>query len=319
MIGSLPFHLKYRPKTFDDVLGQDPIVRSLKKVVKDARARAFIFTGPSGTGKTTISRILANEFSGANRSVVNLEEVDGASKSGAHDMRELVTRTLYRAIGGSPTKFIIVDEAHRLSTAAWTVLLKPIEEPPAHVYYAFCTTDAGKLPKAIVTRCLRYDLKPVKEELILDLLVKVADVEKLEIDDEVIEAIAENCNGSPRQALVFLEACLGCKTIGEAREIMRSAGQSREVVDLARWLLAGKAHTWAEAQKYLKALDGQEAESVRIVLCNYFAAVLLNTKSDKTALNILTLLDAFKNPYYSPDKMAPLLYSVGLAIKLDVQ
>lgn len=310
-------HTRYRPETFDEVLGQASTVRSLKRAVKDARAHCFIFTGPSGTGKTTLARILANEFSGPDRSMVNLEEVDGASKSGADDVRELVTRTLYRAIGGSPIKFIIIDEAHRLSAAAWTVLLKPIEEPPAHVYYAFCTTDIAKIPKANITRCLRYDLKPVKEELILGLLVKVCEAEKFDTSDEIIEAIAENCGGSPRQALVYLEECLSCKNVSEARQIMRSAGQSKELIDLARWLVAGKAHTWPEAVKYLKALNGQEAESCRIVLSNYFAAVLLNAKSDKMALNILNLIEAFKTPYYSPDKMAPLLYSVGLALKLD--
>jgi DNA polymerase III gamma/tau subunit len=257
-------------------------------------------------------------FGGANRSAINLEEVDGASKSGAEDMRELVTRTLYRAIGGSPTKFIIVDEAHRLSAAAWTVLLKPVEEPPSHVYWAFCTSEVAKIPKAIVTRCLRYDLKPVKEELILELLIKVADAEKLEVTDDIIEAIAENCAGSPRQALVYLEECLSCKDVNEAREIMRSAGQSKELIDLARWLVSGKGRNWAEAMRYLKPLAGLEAESCRIMLQNYFAAVLSGAKSDKAASNVLALIEMFSKPYYAPEKMAPLYLSIGLALKLDM-
>lgn len=303
------------------VLGHTQVVNSLKKVIKDGRAHCFLFSGPAGTGKTTLARILASEFAGRERTVVNIEEFDAASKSGAEDIRELVTRTLYRAIGASPVKFIIIDEAHRLSAAAWTVLLKPMEEPPAHVYYALCTTDPAKIPKANLTRCLRYDLKPVKEDLIQDLLLEVIEAESLQMQEDLlvdlIPEIAENCGGSPRQALVWLESCLGCSSLSEAREIMRSTGESKEIVDLARFLVRGQGLSWANAQRLLKSLGSVEAESCRIVLMNYFAAVLANTTKDSTAKHILGLIEAFKTPYYSADKMAPLYYSVAIAIGMD--
>ena len=317
----MSLHTRYRPETFDDVLGQDAVVRSLRKVVKDKRARAFMFVGPSGTGKTTLARILSREFSGGKLEgsrTVNLIEHDGASKSGADDIRALLTSLQYRAIGESPVKFVILDEVHRLSAAAWTVLLKPVEEPPAHVYYAFCTTELGKIPKAIITRCLRYDLKPVKEELILDLLVRVVDTEKLQISDDIIEAVVESAAGSPRQALVNLEAVSSARSLVDAQTLLRSGGQNKELIDLARFLVGGKAHTWAEALKYLKALEGLEAESCRIMLVNYFASVLLNTKKDEVAVSLLSLIEAFSKPYNTSDKMAPFLLSLGLALKLDM-
>lgn len=309
-------HTKHRPNTFDDVLGQDSVVRSLKRVVKDKRAHCFLFVGPAGTGKTTLARILANAFAGENGTVANVIEHDAATKSGKADMQELIRSTLFKAIGESPIKFVIIDECHKLSNDAWITLLKPTEEPPAHVYYAFCTTELGKIPKANITRCLRYDLKEVKEDLIFDLLGRVADTEKLDIDDEVLEVIAENCGGSPRQALVFLEECLDCKSAAEARQIVKSAEKNKEVIDLCRYLLAGKALSWKEAMRYIKTVEA-DAESVRIVISAYFSSVLLKTTSDKEASRLLRLLDCFSRPYNQSDKRAPLLLSIGLAIGLD--
>jgi replication-associated recombination protein RarA len=246
-----------------------------------------------------------------------VEEFDAATNSGADACRAVVGRTYYRAVGASSVKCIIVDEAHRLSAAAWTTLLKPIEEPPAHVYWMFCTTEAGKIPKTIQTRCLRYDLKAVKEDLLFKLLCKIADLEKLDVDDEILEAIAENSEGSPRQALVYLEECLYCETAGEARQAMRSAGQTREIIDLCRFLVAGRGYDWVSVTKLVKGLEGTEAESARIVVCNYLANTLLNTKDHKKVSFLLGILECFKTPYNASDKMAPLLYSIGLAIGMD--
>lgn len=313
----MSLHTKYRPNSFESVLGQEKTVASLKRVVKDARAKAFIFDGPSGTGKTTLARILANIFAGGAATQANLEEVDAASNSGADDMRAVISRSMYRAVGVSPVKSIIIDEAHRLSAAAWTILLKPVEEPPKHVYWMFCTTELGKIPKTILTRCLRYDLKPVNEENIYELLATVCGEEHLETPEEVLETIAENSGGSPRQALVFLEACAACSTASAAQQIMRSAGQSKETIDLCRFLLSGRGRNWAEAVKYVKALEGHDAEGIRIAIVNYLGAALLGAKSDDKARELLGLLEPFLGTYNTSDRLAPLLRSLGLALNLD--
>jgi DNA polymerase III subunit gamma/tau len=311
-------HTRYRPKTLDDVIGQDETVKSLKRVVKDNRAHAFLFTSPlPGVGKTSLARILANAFAGGEATAANIEEVAAADSTGVDAMREIIRHTLYRAIGASPVKCVILDEGHRLSSAAWDVLLKPIEEPPAHVYWFICSTNPGRIPKTIISRCLRYDLKPVAEDDLIELLVRVIDAEKLEINDDVLEAVVEEAQGSPRQALVFLEAVGFCESASEARAAMRSAGQSREAIDLCRFLVSGQGRSWAEAMRLIKAMGDVEAESVRIVVVNYLATVAMGAKKNDRASEALALMSHFCRTYNPSDKTAPLLLSIGMALGLD--
>lgn len=309
-------HTKYRPAAWDDVLGQDATVKSLRRAAQDNRAHSYLFTGPSGTGKTTLARLLASVIAGPQATAANIIEFPASQKSGKEDVQGVITSAGMKGVGKVPTKSVIVDECHRLSAAAWDALLKPVEEPSKHVYWMFCTTEPTKVPKAIVTRCLRYDLKPVNEDLIFKLLVSVVEAEKMDVSDEVLDAIADASGGSPRQALVFLEACLYAETAAEARTLMRTAGHTKETIDLCRFLVGGRGQTWSEAVKLIGAIDA-EAESSRIVIVNYIAAVLLKTKDEKKARFLFGLLECFRQPYNSSDKLAPLLYSVASAIGLD--
>lgn len=308
---------KYRPKDFSEVIGHEKVVSSLKQVLKDNRARAFLFTGPSGVGKTTLMRIVANHLAQGKLTASNLIEIDAASKSGAEDMRDTVMRSQYMAVGPSPIKAILIDEAHKLSSAAWTVLLKPTEEPPQHVYWMLATTEVGKVPATILTRFVRFDLRPVSEEKLLELLVTVTDAEGISVPDDVIEAVAEGSGGSPRQALTFLESCAFCASAIEARQIMRVAAESTKgVIDLCQFLMRRSGRTWPEAAKLISGLDDVEAESARIQVVNYLSKVALNTKDPKQAYGIMRMIHAFSSSYNSSDKLAPLVLSVGLAIGL---
>ncbi len=315
MTSETSFHTKYRPTKWEDVLGQGATVKSLKATVKANRAHVFLFTGPSGTGKTTLASILANTFAGEHAHAANIIDFPASEKSGKDDIKEIIRLAGYKGVGKSPVKSVIVDECHRLSAAAWDALLKPTETPAQHVYWMFCTTEPGKVPKAILTRCLRYDLKPVSDDDVFKLLVKVVEAEGLDVSDEILDAIADNAGGSPRQALVYLEKCLYAESANEARALMRSAGQSKEVVDLCRLLVSGRGR-WRDAVKIISQIDG-EAESCRIVMVNYVAAILLKTTDERRAKFLLGLLEAFRQPYNTSDKMAPLLFSVSMALEMD--
>ncbi len=187
-------HEECRPGTFDEVYGHEEIIDSLKEVVKAGRAKSFIFTGPSGVGKTTLARILADEFAGDVAQITNIIEIDAATNNGVEQVRSIAKNSMLKALGKSNTKSIIMDEAHMLTKSAWTALLKPIEEPPEHVYWMFCTTNEGKIPDNIKTRCLSYDLQPLDEEIITELLNKIVFFKGLDVIDDLTGLIAENSN-----------------------------------------------------------------------------------------------------------------------------
>lgn len=306
-----PLYNKYRPKNFDEVIGHKMIIYSLKNSLEADRSHAYLFTGPSGVGKTTLARIAAAEAIGEGMTAANLHEVDAATHTGVDAMREINRSLLYRALGGNPTKVIIIDECQLLSKQAWTSLLKSVEEPGSHVYWMFCTTEPDKVPKTIKTRSIRYDLDPIDWDVILDLLEKVADLEDFGVPDEVLETISENCEGSPRQALVFLEQCMYCDTASEARSLIKVAGQSKEIIDLCRFLVTGSSTNWSNVIKLLEPLKHLEPEAIRISVVNYVAVVLMNTKKGNSATRLLHILDQFSGPYNSSEKMAPILLAVG--------
>lgn len=310
-------HTKYRPTALNQVLGQDSTVKSLGRVLKEGRAHSFIVAGPSGVGKTTLARIIANVVAGGNATAVNLDEVPAADHTGVDDMRQVVTRSLYRAVGASPVKTIVIDESHRLSAQAWDALLKPIEEPPKHVFWVFCTTNPSKIPKTIQTRCVKFELQPVDEVSIYELLLKVSKAEGFAISEEVLEVIAEGSGGSLRQSLVYLEACRFSENPNDARRIIRTAAQMKEPVDLARLLIAKRGANWQAAVRIINSMENVDAEGVRIVLVNYVAGALAKSRTEDEARNLLRVLEAFSQTYNSSDKLAPLFMSVGLALGLD--
>ena len=218
--------LKWRPKHFEEVVGQDHITKTLIKAFEKNRiAQAFLFAGPRGVGKTTAARLLAMCLNGSDKPSIKYDvesdvikqiiegrsmdviEIDGASNRGIDEIRELRENIKFAPLEGK-FKVVIIDEVHMLTTQAFNALLKTLEEPPSHVKFVMATTDIHKVPQTIISRCQRFDFLPITNEVIKDRLKHILKAESVKIDDSSLDLIASKSDGSMRDALGFLDQIL---------------------------------------------------------------------------------------------------------------
>jgi len=223
---------KYRPLTFDDVVGQDPVVRTLRNAIAHDQLRhAYLFAGPRGTGKTSMARILAKAVNCAqgptttpdntchacvaisNGTSLDVVEMDAASQRGIDDIREIRERVVLQPVEGR-YKVYILDEAHQLTDAAWNALLKLIEEPPPHLLFVFCTTDLLKVIPTVRSRCQTFQFSRPRLPDLVKVLRRVADGEGFEAPDAALSLIARVARGSFRDAVSTLDQ-LAAATGGE--------------------------------------------------------------------------------------------------------
>ncbi|MEC8578219.1 MAG: DNA polymerase III subunit gamma/tau [Pseudomonadota bacterium] len=259
---------KYRPRNFDDLIGQESMVRTLTNAFETGRiAHAFMLTGVRGVGKTTTARILARALNytgdGVDAPSINLAhpgthceaimdgshvdviEMDAASRTGIGDIREIIENVRY-APAAARFKVYIIDEVHMLSKAAFNGLLKTLEEPPAHVKFIFATTEIRQVPVTVLSRCQRFDLRRLTPEDTSALLDKVSAAEDIKLNDEVTALIARAADGSARDALSLLDRALAhAGDAGDAlnaetvRGLLGLADRGR-VFDLFEMLMGGK-------------------------------------------------------------------------------
>ena len=217
---------KYRPTTFNEVVGQETIIQTLKNAkAQDRVAHAYLFCGPRGTGKTTIAKIFARMLNctstednqpcgecenckmALNGSHPDIIEIDAASNNGVEEVRNLIDRVKYAPMQGQ-YKIYIIDEVHMMTKSAFNALLKTIEEPPKHIVFIFATTEPNKVLPTIISRCQRFDFSKVSAKDIVQRLTTVCEREKIQIDAEAIGLIASLADGGMRDALSILDQCV---------------------------------------------------------------------------------------------------------------
>ena len=249
-------YLRWRPRRFEDVVGQEHVTRTLRNAVKLGRpSHAYLFTGPRGTGKTSVARILYRAVNCENpmdgdpdntcaicraaleNRALDLVEIDAASTGGIADIRDLREKVGYRPNEGRYRVYII-DEAHEMSNAAWDALLKTLEEPPPHALFVLATTDAHKVPPTIVSRCQRFDFRRIPFQETKEQLARVAAAEGMQIDAAVLERLALVARGGLRDGLSLLDQ-LSAFAVGDIDMAVARAALSLPSIEAVRGAIDG--------------------------------------------------------------------------------
>lgn len=278
---------KYRPSTFDDLIGQSALVTTLRNAFASGRiAQGYMLTGVRGVGKTTTARILARalnyEAPGIDKPAIDMPglgrhcaeimegrhpdvlEMDAASNTGVDNIREIIGSSQYTPLVAR-MKVFIIDEVHMLSKGAFNALLKTLEEPPAHVRFVFATTEIRKVPVTVLSRCQRFDLRRVEQPVLAAHFKKIAGLEKADADDDALGLIARAAEGSVRDGLSLLDQAIamgeGHVTADKVRAMLGLADRAR-IFDLAEAIFRGEA---GAALKLLAGLHHDGAEAVQAV------------------------------------------------------
>lgn len=281
-------HTDLRPKTLDEVLGNRETIKSLKSLLeKDDRPHCYMFHGKSGTGKSTLCRILANML-GA--SELDIHEYNIADTRGIDDAREIIQQMNYQPYGEST--IIILDEIHQATRAFQEVLLKPTEDIPKHAYVFIATTEPNKIIPTLRRRFMQFETQPVESDELFMYIVSIAKKYNVKLTKDVVDSLLEQSYGSVATALVLLEKVMYLSKDEQLSVLDASKNNAKGIIDLCQALLYGKS--WSSIISIVSSLD-ENPEGYRRIIMNYMMKVLLNPKSGKNHLQAANIINIFSD------------------------
>lgn len=301
----MPLHLDYRPRTFDEIVGNKETVTQLRAHMKKASPNhSLLFYGPPGCGKTTFARLIATllecppEMEDGRRNI-DYQEIDSASDRGIDTAREIRSKINIRPLS-CPVRVYVFDEAHGMTTDAQRAYLKALEDGyPKWVWLILCTTEPERLSSTVKRRCTKFEVEPLAKRDMTKLLEWVLEEEdEDEFPEKVMKDIINAADGSPGEALVLLDSVidLSIEDMGDA--VIRVEERKRKTIELIHALMQGAE--WPKIRLLLASLEGEPEERIRRAVLGYISKVVLN--DDKAGNFFLKIYDAFRDPFFNTGK-----------------
>jgi DNA polymerase-3 subunit gamma/tau len=294
-----PFHIKYRPESFDRFLGNESAVKSIKRLLgRRDRPHTYLLVGPSGCGKTTLARIIAKDLGCIDTEIY---EINASNNRGIDTIRQLIEHSLYEPLFGD-VKVILFDEAHGLTLPAQEALLKHAEDTPRHVYIIFCTTSPEKLSVTLKNRCQTYFLTRLDNDTLKSLIDQVLKEEKAELSPKTYELLLKAADGSPRNALILLQKIINLSEDEQERILLSGTEEvipRDRIIELCRILIrespgASQKANWEDIREILKKLNSS-AEEIRKLIMEYMGEVILDAPGEDIRQRAMRIIGYFSN------------------------